>query len=81
MRLQIVSASADKTVAIWDANSGRRIKKCQGHTAVVNTVAVPGAKGPAIFGSSGDDGCLKIWDFRKRGAIQEFTHTYQVGLV
>lgn len=65
-------------VAIWDANAGKRIKKCQGHSAVVNSVSVAGPKGPAIFASGGDDGSLRLWDFKKRGAFQDITHPYQV---
>jgi Prp8 binding protein len=38
--VSIISGSADKTVAIWDANSGKRVRKFSHHTGIVNTVSV-----------------------------------------
>jgi WD40 repeat protein len=68
---QLVSASADKSVGVWDCIKGKRIRKCAGHSGVVNTVAVAGPEGPQIFASGGDDGTLKLWDFRSRNPFQE----------
>ncbi len=34
----IVTASADKTCGWWNANTGERIKKLQGHEGIVNAV-------------------------------------------
>ena len=34
----LASASADKTVCVWDADSGRRIKKYSEHSSHVNSV-------------------------------------------
>lgn len=68
---KLVSASADKSVGVWDCIKGKRIRKCAGHSGVVNTVAVAGPEGPQIFASGGDDGTLKLWDFRSRNPFQE----------
>lgn len=34
----IATASADKTLAWWNANTGARVKKLQGHSGIVNAV-------------------------------------------
>lgn len=76
--LQIVSASADKTVAVWDANVGKRIRKCALHTGCVNSVAMPGAKGGQLYASGSDDGFVRVWDVRSKQAVHTLPHTYQV---
>ena len=36
----IYSCSADKSVAMWDAETGQRVKKMSGHMAIVNSMNV-----------------------------------------
>lgn len=74
-----MSASADKTVAVWDANAGKRIRKCTTHTGTVNSVAMPGSKGGFLYASGSDDGSVRVWDVRSKHAVQELRHKYQVG--
>jgi len=57
---------------------GKRVKKCVGHDGVVNCVAAASAKGPYIFASGGDDGALRLWDYRTRTSFQDLSHKYQV---
>lgn len=66
----ICSASADKTIALWDCESGGRIKRFKGHQSVVNSVAVSNSEryGPTLLVSGGDDGNINIWDIRQKSA-------------
>jgi WD40 repeat protein len=59
---RIVSASADKTVSIWEPCPGRRVRKLEGHTKVVNSVAVHGK----TIVSGSDDAQSLLWDVRSR---------------
>jgi WD40 repeat protein len=54
-----VSASYDKTLKVWDLESGRALRTLDGHSDSVSGVAVT-ADGRAVSASS--DRTLKIWD-------------------
>ncbi|KAK6455812.1 WD40-repeat-containing domain protein [Scheffersomyces xylosifermentans] len=69
----IVSSSADSTVGYWDAETGTRIRKCNGHRAVVNQVSVS-SDGTAV--SVGDDGTAFLWDVREKNAIGHVSGEY-----
>jgi Prp8 binding protein len=73
----IISCSADKTVACWDANKGTRVRKLVEHTAIVNAVAV--ARDMPHFIASGSDDCTVIlWDNRQKQSVGSMYHDYQV---
>ncbi|CDS02965.1 hypothetical protein LRAMOSA00367 [Lichtheimia ramosa] len=74
---QLFSCSADKTVAIWDATTGERVRRWKGHTLVVNSCQVA-RRGPETVVSGSDDGCIKLWDSRSKEAVQNFQDKYQV---
>lgn len=57
---QVVTASADRSVIIWNANSGRIVHNLQGHSAEV-TFADFNKKGDRAA-SVGKDGKLIVWD-------------------
>lgn len=76
----IISASADKTLALWDANKGERIRRYTEHTAVVNACA-SAKEYPTIFASGSDDCTAVVWDIRHKRAIQSLYHDYQVTCV
>ena len=57
---KIVSGSRDKTVKIWNANTGLYLKTLKGHTESVNSVAYSPDGTKIISGS--DDETIKIWD-------------------
>ncbi|KAH8822265.1 hypothetical protein DL96DRAFT_1748461 [Flagelloscypha sp. PMI_526] len=68
---RIVSGSDDKTVCIWDAESGMQLRRLDGHTRAVNYVVLS-PNGKRIVSGS-DDKTVRIWDaesgrrLRKRG--------------
>lgn len=74
---KLFTASADKSVAWWDAVEGERIKKLVGHTSIVNACSVTSVGSP--LGVSGsDDGTVKLWDLRDRKCVGTYEHSYQV---
>lgn len=74
---KLFTASADKSVAWWDAVEGARIKKLVGHTSIVNACAVTSVGSP--LGVSGsDDGTVKLWDLRERKCVGTYEHSYQI---
>jgi WD40 repeat protein len=56
---QIISGSADKTIRIWDLESGTLFKTLYGHTDWVSDVAIISE---GLFISASEDYLLKIWD-------------------
>ena len=57
---RIVSGSYDRTIRIWDAESGQELSKLEGHTAVVLSVSFSPDGRRIVSGS--DDKTIRIWD-------------------
>ena len=57
---RIVSGSYDKTVAVWDLESGARLHELTGHQGGVSSVAVS-PDGRRIVSGSGDK-TVAVWD-------------------
>ncbi|KAI9484764.1 small nuclear ribonucleoprotein 40kDa [Zychaea mexicana] len=74
---QLFTCSADKTVSIWDANTGERTRRWKGHTMVVNSCQVA-RRGPENIVSGSDDGTIKLWDSRAKDATQTYQDKFQV---
>ena len=55
-----VSASGDRTLKVWDLETGRALRTLEGHSAYVSGVAVT-ADGRRAVSASGDK-TLKVWD-------------------
>lgn len=55
----LFSASTDKTVGVWDSETGERIKRLKGHTSFVNS-CYPARRGPQLVCTGSDDGTVKV---------------------
>ncbi|KAH3763819.1 U5 small nuclear ribonucleoprotein 40 kDa protein [Pelomyxa schiedti] len=73
----LVSCSADKTVQVFDAISGQRVKKFIGHTSFVNSCC-PSRSQAEVSVSGSDDTTAKVWDARVKSAVQSLPHRFAV---
>jgi len=55
----LMSASTDKTGAIWDVEAGKRVKKLKGHSSFVNSCCAS-RRGPQLAVTGSDDGTVKV---------------------
>jgi Prp8 binding protein len=76
----IITASTDKTVGVFDTNTGERLKRMKGHTSFVNSVDHARGGKPLVL-SGGDDCQIKVWDTRRRQAVTTINNNYQVTAV
>lgn len=58
----LVSASADKTIKIWNLNPGKIISTLKGHTDTVRAIALS-QDGKILVSGSGDS-TIKVWNFQ-----------------
>ena len=65
---RLASASDDKTVKIWDANSGDCLQTLEGHSGSVLSVAF--SHDSARLASASDDRTVKIWDASSGNCLQ-----------
>ena len=56
---RVVSASSDKTLGVWDIDSGETLRTLEGHTLGVGAVAVLDEKRVV---SASNDQTLRMWD-------------------
>ena len=77
---KVVSGSSDKTVRIWDINTGELLKTLEGHTYNVNSVAITPDGTKVVSGSS--DKTVRIWDINTGELLKTLEgHTDIVGSV
>ncbi|RXG43677.1 hypothetical protein VDGE_01283 [Verticillium dahliae] len=63
----VVSGSEDGSILIWHKNSGVAVEKLQGHSPRTNAV-VWNPTDPCMIASCGDEGVIKIWSNKAKGA-------------
>lgn len=72
LRSMLFSASTDKTVAVWDSETGERVKRLKGHTSFVNS-CYPARRGPQLVCTGSDDGTVKV--SARRWSAMEARHS------
>ncbi|RYP06507.1 hypothetical protein DL765_009461 [Monosporascus sp. GIB2] len=74
---RIVSASGDHTVRIWDAKSGKEVRKFESHSMWLNSV-VFSPDGSRIASGLGD-GTIRIWDAKSGKEVRKLEgHSHSV---
>lgn len=66
----VMSSSADKTVCVWDSETGARVKRIRHHTHRVAEVDVCATRAELMC-TAGEDGCLYTWDTRAMSRPQQ----------
>ena len=67
----VASGSADNTVRLWDAETGRELRRLVGHTLYVRAVAFsPDGKALA---SGATDGSIRVWDVMTGAEVKALT--------
>jgi len=61
--MRVVSGSADKTVRVWDAESGVELRCLRGHQSSIESVAV--SPDGHYIASGSNDRTLRVWDLEK----------------
>jgi len=74
---RLASASADKTVRVWDATSGQTTLTCPGHTDQVTSVAW--SPDGTRLASASYDKTIRVWDASNGASL--FTYTGHAGTV
>ena len=71
-----VSGSWDKTLRVWDLQTGQSIRTMEGHTASVYTVAVTPDARRAVSGSW--DKTLRFWNMETGRQVAKFTADWAI---
>ncbi|MSQ96898.1 MAG: hypothetical protein EXR98_20415 [Gemmataceae bacterium] len=65
---RLVSASTDKTVIVWDGATGDLVHTLEGHTLIVNCLAIHGRR----IASADFLGVIRLWDSQTGSLIHAF---------
>jgi WD40 repeat protein len=68
---RLLSGSCDKSIRLWDLESGRELSRFDGHTLTVKALSVsPDGK---QFLSAGADATLRLWDLARGKEVRRFS--------
>eukprot|EP00871_Galdieria_phlegrea_P005609 jgi/Galph1/6049/GphlegSOOS_G4693.1 len=73
---KLITCSADRNAALWDARQLERIRQLKGHSSFVNDIAVSKNIDCFVAASVSDDKQLIIWDVRTRYPQESILHRY-----
>ncbi len=78
---RLVSGSRDRTLKLWDAQTGELIRSLQGHRLGVNAIAFfPSvAEIPPMLASASADATVKLWDLKTLTCIETLVDHLQAG--
>lgn len=76
----IFSASADKNLAMWDVDTGTRLRRYRGHEEVINSMDLS-KRGEEFLLSGSDDGSIGLWDARAKEAVDVIETEFPVTAV
>jgi len=71
---KIVSGSWDKTIKIWDLNTGELLKTLKGHSDSVSSVAITSDDSKIVSGSI--DNTIKVWDLNSGELLNTLERHY-----
>jgi len=72
----VVSNGIPGMVLLWDAQTGKEIRRFKGHTDIVRSVAF--SPDGLLIASGGADRTVRLWDVRTGKEIWRFPHTFEV---
>ena len=58
----LASGGSDRTVRIWDPDTGQQLTILEGHQGGIWSVCPVTVAGTELLASSGSDGTVRIWD-------------------
>ena len=64
-------SGSDRTLKVWDVESGRELRTLRGHASAVAGVAISADGQHAVSGSN--DQTLKVWDLESGQCLATFT--------
>ena len=62
---KLVSGSEDKTIIVWDVESGDKIRTLEGHSSSVRSVAITPDQ-PIMIVSGSEDNTAKLWEIGEK---------------
>jgi WD40 repeat protein len=68
----LVSGSADKTIKVWDINTGRELHTLTGHSECINLLWISFDNATLVSGSI--DGQIKLWDIATGIELNTFSY-------
>ncbi len=65
---QVVTASFDRTLKLWDLATQQSVRTMEGHTGIILTVAV--SKDGTLIASGASDNTIRLWDVPKNDPVK-----------